>query len=74
MTVTVNVAVLLSVILYLRFRKGLFSQAKSAGQITAALALSLGLLLYPTPTGHWVAGILTGLLSGIGQALSTIKF
>jgi hypothetical protein len=72
MIITVNVAVLLAVIVYLRVRRAVAPRTRADQWVTVALVLSLGLLLYPTDTGRFLSRILGAFLGSLGQALSAV--
>lgn len=74
MTVSLNVAILLAVIIYFRVRRTVQSRSRSDQWVTVALVLSLGLVLYPTDTGKWLTELLTSILTGVGSIISSIEF
>lgn len=73
MTVTISVVLLLAVIVYMRVRRTVHSQSRSDQWVTVALVLSLGLVLYPTDTGKWLTRLLTSILTGVGNIVSSIE-
>lgn len=74
MTVSLNVAILLAVIIYFRVRRPVEPRDRSDQWVTVALVLSLGLVLYPTDTGQWMTGLLTTILTGVGNLIASIEF
>ena len=74
MTVSISVALLLVVLVYLRVRRPVEPRDRSDQWVTVALVLSLGLVLYPTDTGQWMTGLLTTILTGVGNLISSIEF
>ena len=73
MVVTINVALLLAVIVYMRIRRDVQPRKRSDQWMTVALVLSLGLLLYPTDTGRFLSRTLGTVLGALGQAVSGIE-
>ncbi|WP_327686255.1 hypothetical protein [Streptomyces sp. NBC_00467] len=65
---TINVAVLLAVIVFVRLRRRTEARSRLDEKVTVILVLSLGVLLAPTPTGEWIAGVLGQLAGEITQA------
>ncbi|MEJ8632544.1 hypothetical protein [Streptomyces sp. MS2.AVA.5] len=65
---TINVAVLLAVIVFVRLRRRTEARSRLDEKVTVILVLSLGVLLAPTPAGEWIAGVLGQLAGEITQA------
>lgn len=74
MTVSINVAILLAVIIYFRVRRPVKPRKRSDQWVTVALVLSLGLVIYPSDTGRWLTEFVMSVLTGTGQIISSISF
>jgi hypothetical protein len=66
--VTVNVAVLLAVIVFIRLRRRTEARSRFDEKLTVVIVLALGVLLAPTPVGQGIMDILSQLVSGVSQA------
>ncbi|MEV7466160.1 hypothetical protein AB0O20_06545 [Streptomyces kronopolitis] len=65
---TINVAVLLAVIIFVRIRRPVEPRTRLDQTLGIALVLVLGLLLAPTQVGHSVLGAVQQLVHGIAKA------
>lgn len=66
--VTINVAVLLAVIVFIRLRRRTEARSRFDEKLTVAIVLALGVLLAPTPVGQSIMDTLSQLVNGISQA------
>ncbi len=65
---TINVAVLLTVIVFIRLRRRTEARSRFDENLTVVSVLALGVLLAPTPVGQGIMNILSQMVSGISQA------
>ncbi|MFD3779812.1 hypothetical protein [Streptomyces sp. NPDC058612] len=65
---TINVAVLLAFIIFLRLRRRTESRSRFDEKMTVAIVLALGIILAPTDVGQGIAGFLGQLISGVSTA------
>ncbi|MFI2190057.1 hypothetical protein [Streptomyces sioyaensis] len=65
---TINMAVLLTVIVILRLRRRTQSRTRVDEKLTVAIVLALGVLIAPTAVGHSILDFLTQLVNGISRA------
>lgn len=65
---TINVAVLLAVIVFIRLRRRTEARSRFDEKLTVVIVLALGVLLAPTPVGQGIMDILSQLVSGVSQA------
>lgn len=64
---TINVAVLLAVIVFIRLRRTTHSRSRLDEKMTVVIVLALGILLAPTPVGQGIMNALGRLASSITQ-------
>ncbi|MFD6183588.1 hypothetical protein [Streptomyces goshikiensis] len=65
---TINVAVLLAFIVFLRLRRRTQSRSRFDEKMTVVIVLALGIILAPTDVGQGIASFLGQLVSGVSQA------
>ena len=65
---TINVAVLLTVIVVWRLRRRTEARSRFDEKLTVVIVLALGILIAPTPAGQGILDILGQLASGVTQA------
>jgi hypothetical protein len=65
---TINVAVLLAVIIFVRLRRRTQARSRSDEQLTVAIVLVFGILVAPTAFGEGVLHAVGQLASGISQS------
>lgn len=65
---TINAAVLLTVVVILRLRRRTEARSRSDEKMTVVIVLALGILLAPTDVGEGILNVLQDLASGITQA------
>jgi hypothetical protein len=65
---TINVAVLLTVIVVWRLRRRTEARSRFDEKLTVVIVLALGVLIAPTPAGQGILNILGQLASGVTQA------
>ncbi|MEU8483771.1 hypothetical protein [Streptomyces sp. NPDC048641] len=68
MILTLNVAVLLAVIIYLRIRRTVHARSRSDQWLTVAIVLVFGVLIAPTAFGRQLIDVLGNLAQGISEA------
>ncbi|MFF1355012.1 MULTISPECIES: hypothetical protein [unclassified Streptomyces] len=68
MILTLNVAVLLAVIIYLRIRRTVQARSRSDQWLTVTIVLVFGVLIAPTAFGRQLLDILGNLAKGISDA------
>lgn len=64
---TINVAVLLTVIVALRLRRRTEARSRFDEKLTVVIVLALGILLAPTAFGQGFLDVITRLVQGISQ-------
>lgn len=64
---TINVAVLLAVIVFIRLRRPTHSRSRFDEKMTVVIVLALGILLAPTPVGQGILNVLGQLASSVTQ-------
>ncbi|WP_425541222.1 hypothetical protein [Streptomyces rimosus] len=64
---TINVAVLLAVIVFLLIRRRVQARSRVDQSVTVALALTLGVLVAQTGFGRWILDVVGSLANGISQ-------
>ncbi|MFE7980350.1 hypothetical protein [Streptomyces shenzhenensis] len=67
MVLTINVAVLLAVVIFLRLRRRTEARSRSDEKMTVAIVLVFGVLIAPTAFGQGVLNVVTQLAQGISQ-------
>ncbi|KIF05049.1 hypothetical protein PL81_15315 [Streptomyces sp. RSD-27] len=65
---SINVAVLLAFIVFLRLRRRTEARSRFDEKMTVVIVLALGIILAPTDLGRSIAGFLGQLVSGVSQA------
>ncbi|KIF67168.1 hypothetical protein HY68_36380 [Streptomyces sp. AcH 505] len=65
---TINVAVLLAVIVFVRLRRRTQARSRVDEQLTVVIVLALGVLIAPTRLGEGIVNVLGQLASGITQS------
>ncbi|MFI9257605.1 hypothetical protein [Streptomyces sp. ISID311] len=65
---TINMAVLLTVIVILRLRRRTEARTRVDEKLTVVIVLALGVLIAPTAAGHSILDFLTQLVNGISRA------
>ncbi|MFJ6486395.1 MULTISPECIES: hypothetical protein [unclassified Streptomyces] len=65
---TINMAVLLAFIVFLRLRRRTEARSRSDEKMTVVIVLALGIVLAPTDVGQGIASFLGQLVSGASQA------
>ncbi|WP_406511065.1 hypothetical protein OG851_00250 [Streptomyces sp. NBC_00161] len=65
---TINVAVLLAFIVFLRLRRRTEARSRFDEKMTVVIVLALGIILAPTDVGQGIARFLGQLVSGASQA------
>ncbi|MGW3661354.1 hypothetical protein ACWD6R_39605 [Streptomyces sp. NPDC005151] len=65
---TINVAVLLAVIVFLRLRRRTEARSRFDEKLTVVIVLALGVLIAPTKFGQGILSVLTQLVQGISQS------
>ncbi|MEU3910386.1 hypothetical protein [Streptomyces sp. NPDC029721] len=65
---SINVAVLLAVIVFLRLRRRTEARSRFDEKMTVVIVLALGIILAPTDLGQSIASFLGQLVSGVSQA------
>lgn len=68
MTMTINLAVLLAVIVFVRLRRRTEARSRLDEKLTVVIVLALGVLLAPTTFGQWLLGVLGQLVAGLSKA------
>ncbi|MFE1854101.1 hypothetical protein [Streptomyces sp. NPDC059489] len=66
--VTINVAVLLTVVVVWRLRRRTEARSRFDEKLTVVIVLALGVLIAPTPAGQGILNILGQLASGVTQS------
>ncbi|MEU6708087.1 hypothetical protein [Streptomyces wuyuanensis] len=66
--VTINVAVLLAVVVFVRLRRRTEARSRFDEKLTVVIVLALGILLAPTAFGEGVLNVLGQLVGGVTQA------
>ncbi|RSO40020.1 hypothetical protein DMH15_16715 [Streptomyces sp. WAC 06725] len=64
---TINVAVLLAVIVFLLIRRRVQARSRVDQSVTVALALTLGVLVAQTGFGRWILQVVGSPANGISQ-------
>ncbi|MBT2452488.1 hypothetical protein J7F03_36645 [Streptomyces sp. ISL-43] len=64
---TINVAVLLAVIVFIRLRRRTHARSRFDEKMTVVIVLALGVLLAPTPVGQGILNVLGQLASSVTQ-------
>ncbi|MBY8342748.1 MULTISPECIES: hypothetical protein [Streptomyces] len=67
MELTIDVAVLLAVVVFLRARRKPLARTRSDAWLTVWLTLALGVLIAPTPFGRWILDVVGQLVQGVAQ-------
>lgn len=65
---TINVAVLLSVIVFFRLRRRTEARTRFDERLTVVIVLALGVLLAPTPVGRGILDVLGQLATGVTRS------
>ncbi|MFF8990414.1 hypothetical protein ACF09H_10810 [Streptomyces sp. NPDC014983] len=65
---TIDVAVLLAVIVFLRLRRRTEARSRFDEKLTVVVVLALGVLIAPTPAGQGLLNILGQVAGGVTQA------
>lgn len=65
---TINVAVLLAFIVFLRLRRRTEARSRFDEKMTVVIVLALGIILAPTDLGQGIAHFLGQMVSGASQA------
>jgi nucleoside permease NupC len=65
---TIDVAVLLAVIVFVRLRRRTEARSRFDEKLTVVIVLALGVLIAPTPAGQWILNILGQFAGGVTQA------
>ncbi|MCB5906222.1 hypothetical protein [Streptomyces pinistramenti] len=65
---TINMAVLLAIIVFLRLRRRTQSRSRRDEKLTVLIVPALGVLIAPTAVGHGILDFLTQLVRGISRA------
>ncbi|POX39482.1 hypothetical protein C3486_18310 [Streptomyces sp. Ru73] len=65
---TIDVALLLTVIVVLRLRRRTEARSRKDEKLTVAIVLVLGVLLAPTAFGQGIADIVSQLVQGVSKA------
>ncbi|MFJ8948707.1 MULTISPECIES: hypothetical protein [unclassified Streptomyces] len=68
MILTLNVALLLAVIIYLRIRRTVHARSRADQWTTVAIVFVFGLLIAPTEFGQGVLNVVGQVSQGISQA------
>lgn len=68
MVLTINLAVLLAVVIYLRIRRTVHARSRSDQWLTVVIVLVFGLLVAPTDFGQGILNVVGQLARGISQA------
>ena len=68
MELTIDVAVLLAVIIFVRLRRRTESRSRNDEKLTVIIVLVFGILIAPTAFGHGVADVVGQLAQGVTQA------
>ncbi|MET8509386.1 hypothetical protein ABZV60_32905 [Streptomyces sp. NPDC004787] len=66
--VTINVAVLLTVVVIWRLRRRTEARSRFDEKTTVVIVLTLGVLIAPTPAGQGILNVLGQITSGVTQA------
>ncbi|MFJ2478153.1 hypothetical protein ACIOWI_35205 [Streptomyces sp. NPDC087659] len=66
--VTINVALLLAIIVFLRLRRRAEARSRFDEKLTVVIVLALGVLIAPTAVGEGILNVLGQLVSGMTQA------
>ncbi|MFG3309650.1 hypothetical protein [Streptomyces wuyuanensis] len=66
--VTINVAVLLAVVVFVRLRRRTEARSRFDEKLTVVIVLALGILLAPTAVGEGILNVLGQLVGGVTQA------
>ncbi|MFH8407063.1 hypothetical protein ACH4FX_20030 [Streptomyces sp. NPDC018019] len=64
---TINLAVLLTVIVIVRLRRRTEARSRFDEKLTVVIVLALGVLIAPTAFGRWITDVLSRLADGISQ-------
>jgi hypothetical protein len=67
-SLTINVAVLLAVVVIWRLMRRTQARSRADEKMTVVIVLVLGILIAPTPVGQGVLNVLKQLASGVTQA------
>ncbi|MET8754137.1 hypothetical protein ABZW32_29145 [Streptomyces sp. NPDC004667] len=65
---SIDVAVLLSVVVVLRLRRRVQARSRSDERMTVLIVLALGVVLAPTEVGRSIADVVGRLVDGVSQA------
>ncbi|MET8078491.1 hypothetical protein [Streptomyces sp. NPDC005303] len=68
MELTINVAVLLAVIVFVRIRRRVQARSRSDQWLTVAVVLVLGILVAPTAFGQGVLDVVGQLAQGVSES------
>lgn len=66
--VTINVAVLLTVIVVVRLRRRTEARSRFDEKLTVITVLALGVLIAPTDAGQMILDVVTQLIVGLSQS------
>ncbi|MFJ6636719.1 hypothetical protein ACIQMR_35945 [Streptomyces sp. NPDC091376] len=66
--VTINVAVLLAVVVFVRLRRRTQARSRFDEKLTVVIVLALGVLIAPTAVGAGILNVLGQLVGGVTQA------
>jgi hypothetical protein len=65
---TINVAVLLAVVIFVRIRRRVQARSRYDQWLTVAIVLVLGILVAPTAFGQGVLGVVSQLAQGVTES------
>ncbi|GGY99016.1 hypothetical protein GCM10010365_17130 [Streptomyces poonensis] len=68
MVLTINLALLLAVIVFLRLRRRTEARSRRDEQLSVVIAITLGLLLASTDLGQGILDVLSQLAEGVSRA------
>ncbi|WP_406215158.1 hypothetical protein [Streptomyces canus] len=68
MELTINVAVLLAVVIFVRIRRRVQARSRSDQWLTVAIVLVLGILVAPTAFGQGVLDVVGQLAQGVTES------
>ncbi|MDH6491143.1 hypothetical protein [Streptomyces sp. SAI-127] len=68
MDLTINVAVLLAVVIFVRIRRRVQARSRSDQWLTVAIVLVLGILVAPTAFGQGVLDVVGQLAQGVTES------
>jgi hypothetical protein len=65
--VTINVAILLAVVIFLRLQRRVVARSRNDERLTVVIVLVFGVLIAPTGFGKWVLDVVGQLVRGLSH-------